>query len=278
MKKTVSAEWLYQNLNTKNLVILDASLHSTAEGLFSDNKTTTIKGARYLNLKKNFSNPNSPFPNTVPSAKQFELECQKLGIHRDSKIVVFDNLGVYSSPRIWWLFTIMGHDDISVLNGGLPEWTNKRFPLVNKNPENYTQGDFKATFQEKFVKSYQDVLENLSTESFSLIDARSEGRFNGLEKEPRKHLKSGHIPKSVNIPYVEVLENGMFKSEQELKKIFEKKCSKKNDLVFSCGSGLTACIVMMACEIGYKKSPYIYDGSWSEWAELQNLKNACKAN
>lgn len=107
--------------------------------------------------------------------------------------------------------------------------------------------------------------------SFNVIDARSEGRFKGIEKEPRINLKSGHIPNSINIPYTDVLDNGKFKNQIELRKIFDNKFTASKDLVFSCGSGLTACIVMLASELAFKKSRFIYDGSLTEWAELQNL-------
>jgi len=272
MKEIVSANWLHENLMVDNLILLDASINSTALGKTSDLSQITIPNSRYFDLKNNFSNQESPYPNSLPNENQFESECRSLGINKTSKIVVFDNLGIYSSPRVWWLFKVMGHRKIYVLNGGLPEWIKKGFETSEKTIEKYKSGDFKAVFQKKYFKSYLDILENVDMKSYTVIDARSEGRFSGTEKEPRKHLKSGHIPNSINIPYNEVLENGKFRTELELKEVFDEKCSNTQDLVFSCGSGLTACIVMMACEISYKKSKRLYDGSWTEWAELQNLK------
>lgn len=270
MKEIVSIEWLNQNLNNKNLILLDASLESTAEGRYSDHHLKTISGARYFDLKGAFSDRNSSFPNTLPTEEQFETESRKLGINKGSIIIVFDDLGIYSSPRVWWMYKIMGHENISVLNGGLPEWINNGLTTDSRKVENYKLGDFKATLQKKFVKNYQEVLDNVTMKSFSIIDARSEGRFKGIDKEPRQHLRSGHIPDSINIPYGEVLDNGKFKTKLVLKKMFEAKNMDQKELVFICGSGLTACIVMMASEIGYRKSKNIYDGSWSEWAELQN--------
>jgi len=271
MTELISIEWLNENLNDKDLVLLDASLPKTAEGNISPHHLKTIPGARYFDLKNSFSKSNSPFPNTLPSEEQFETECQKLGIHQTSKIVVFDNHGIYSSPRVWWMFKIMGHHNISVLNGGLPEWINNGFSVVSREVNHYKLGNFKAKPHKELVKSYQDILDNVDTKLFNLIDARSKGRFNGTEKEPRKHLKSGHIPNSINIPYNSVLDEGKFKPVWELKKIFDDKCPDKKTLVYSCGSGLTACIVMLAAEIINKKGKHIYDGSWSEWAELQKL-------
>ena len=272
MNELVSIEWLSENLNNKDLILLDASLQSTSNEKQSKYHLKTIPGASFFDLKGTFSNKNSSFPNTLPSEANFEIECQKLGINKNSNIVVFDNLGIYSSPRVWWMFKIMGHEKICVLDGGIPEWRNKKHTVKNRNNEIYKLGDFKANLQKQFIKPYQDVLENLKSKSFNIIDARSEGRFKGIEKEPRINLKSGHIPNSINIPYKDVLDNGKFKNQIELKQIFDNKCTDSKDLVFSCGSGLTACIVMLASELAFKKSRFIYDGSWTEWAELQNLK------
>jgi len=273
MRELVSVEWLHQNMNHPDLVVLDASLKTTAEGSVENTVLKTIPNARYFDLKNNFCKTNSSFPNTLPNKTQFETESRKLGICENSKIVVFDSLGIYSSPRVWWLFQAMGHEDVFVLNGGLPAWMLKGYPTATEVNKQYKLGDFKATFQNKYIKSYQDILDNLNTKKFTIVDARSEGRFNGTTKEPRRHLKSGHIPNSINIPYGEVLTDGKFKTESELKKLFDKKCSDKKELVFSCGSGITACIVMLANVIAFHKTKTIYDGSWTEWAEHQNLKN-----
>jgi thiosulfate/3-mercaptopyruvate sulfurtransferase len=166
----------------------------------------------------------------------------------------------------------MGHQDISVLDGGLPEWIRNGFQTKIKTPKTYGTGNFKANFQVKYIKSYHDILDNLNKKLFTIVDARSKGRFRGNTQEPRKHLKSGHIQDSINIPYSEVLNKGKFKSKSELKILFTKKYPNKKPLVFSCGSGLTACIVMLANSIVFNENQVIYDGSWTEWAELQNLK------
>ena len=272
MKKIVSAGWLYKHLNDINLIILDASLGSTIDGTQTDLNEKTIPNSRYFDLKVNFSDVDAAFPNTLPTVAHFEAECQKLGINTDSKIVVFDNLGVYSSPRVWWMFKAMGHRKVYVLDGGLPEWNAQGFEVEERKSANWETGNFKATLQQELVVSYDEVVANTENPSFIIVDARSEGRFNGTEPEPRKQLQSGSIPHSVNIPYTEVLENGKFKSKGALQEVFDDTVEQDTDLVFSCGSGLTACIIMLASEIAGQKSKRVYDGSWTEWAELQNLK------
>jgi len=275
MNKTiVSVKWLNNNLSDKNLIILDASPDSNVSGLSASEDEKSIPKSRHFDIKKNFSNKKSPFPNTVPSPQQFEEECRVLGINNSSKIVVYDNLGIYSSPRVWWLFNVMGHDNVSVLNGGFNEWIRQNYNTVLKSELeiDYDRGEFVSQFQQEFVITYEDVLQNIELESFEIVDARSEGRFSGVAKEPRVHLKSGSIPNSKNIPYQLLMENGKFKSKEKLREIFIDRLKDSEKLVFSCGSGLTACIVMLASELAFKKSTYLYDGSWTEYAELQNLK------
>jgi len=270
----VSVEWLKNNLAKDELVILDSSPESTITGKASLVSDLSIPNTRIFNIKGDFTDKESKFPNTVPLAAQFEEACQSLGINADSEIVVYDNLGIYTSPRVWWLFKIMGHDNVRVLNGGLPEWVNQGYETVKKSAlkQDYKIGNFKSKFEEKYVINYRDIIDNIETKKFLVVDARSKGRFDGTAPEPRKYLKSGNIPDSINIPYKSLLENGKFKSEQELNNIFNEQTNGQTDLVFSCGSGMTACIVMLASEIAFKNSKYLYDGSWTEYAELGNLR------
>lgn len=270
----VSAEWLKNNFTRDEIVILDSSPHTTINGNVSPYSKLCIPNSRVFEIKENFIDKQSKFPNTIPSALQFEQACQTLGINANSEIVVYDNLGIYTSPRVWWLFKVMGHKNIKVLDGGLVEWINQGYETINKENlgQDYTVGNFKSDFQAEYLINYEDVVDNLESKKFLIVDARSKGRFDGTEPEPRKYLKSGSITNSVNIPYTKLLENGMFKSKKELSKIFNTQINNDSKLVFSCGSGMTACIVMLASEIAFRKSSYLYDGSWTEYAEMRNLK------
>ena len=260
-------------MGSEDLILLDASLDTTAQGKSSGHKGLTIPTAKYFDLKGNFTDKGSDLPNTFPPTAQFELECQKLGINQSSKIVVFDDRGIYSSPRVWWMFKVMGHENVSVLDGGLPAWMENGLNTEIRKTQTYAPGNFKARLSEDFVVKYNDIQKNIEDRTFTLIDVRSEGRFNGTEADPRKHLKSGHIEGSINIPFKEVLNDGKYKPMAELKRLFNDKCNREEQLVFSCGSGLTACIVLLASQIAFKESKYVYDGSWTEWAEKNNLKN-----
>lgn len=273
LREIVSTAWLNQNLSKPNLIILDASLKGSAEGKAFEKFNKTIPNARIFDLKNVFVNKTSPFPNTIPEPEIFETACRQLGINQDSEIVVFDNNGIFSSPRVWWLFMVMGHDNIAVLNGGLPNWIEKGFRTENKHIETFNPGNFIANFNKSLLVDFEHVLGNIKEQKFTLIDARSESRFNGIAQEPRKHLKSGNIENSINIPYQEVLKDGKYKSKSELCALFDEKVKDENELVFTCGSGMTACIVLLACQIGYKNSLKLYDGSWTEWAERNKLLN-----
>ena len=262
----VNSKWLLENLYNKNLVILDASPKSNKSGLTSESENTFISNARHFDLAKDFIDTKAEFPNTFPSEHQFNANSQKLGINQDSIIVVYDNLGVYTSPRVWWMFQSMGHENVFVLDGGLPEWLKNGSPTSDKLREDYERGNFQGKIDKEVIKDFQFIQENASSNTSLVIDARSKGRFEGTAPEPREGLKSGAIPYSINIPFQEVLKDGCLKSKEELKEIFKEVISNKQPKVFSCGSGLTACIILLAAKHIGISDLHIYDGSWTEWA------------
>jgi thiosulfate/3-mercaptopyruvate sulfurtransferase len=258
----VSVNWLHEHLNDPDLIILDAKLDHNQSNLENKNPELQIKGARLFDIKNNFSDTSNPLPNTFPTAEQFTAESQKLGINKNSVIVVYDNLGVYSSPRAWWMFKAMGHSNVFVLDGGLPEWIKEGYPTVTTKETNSIIGDFEANLQPEFIKNKEQILENITTKEAVLMDARSQDRFDATHQEPRAGLRSGHVPGSINVPYTELFKDGKYKSTAELSEIL-----KLNDqpLLFTCGSGITACIVLLACEMISNNPKAIYDGSWTEW-------------
>ncbi len=267
--KIVSSKWLNEHLTDSNLIILDASQKNNKNKLSSKFENLHIKNARLIDLKNDFSDKNSLFPNTILSEKEFEIATQKLGIHKTSKIVVYDNLGVYTSPRVWWLFKTMGHKNIAVLNGGLPDWINDGYKTEQIKKTNYKKGDFIANFNPENIAYFKNIKENTKLENALVIDARSSDRFHSLIEEPRKELRSGKIANSINIPYQMVLENGKFKSKNELIKLFSSFVTVDKPLIFSCGSGITACILLIASELVLSQKKSIYDGSWTEYAQLE---------
>ena len=152
----------------------------------------------------------------MPSPTYFEKEAQKLGINTSSLIVVYDNLGVYSSPRARWMLKAMGHQNVAVLDGGLPEWI-KRYDAEEKQQHKHTTGDFVAQAKHGYFIDSREVHKAIDTSNISILDARSFGRFEGTEPEPRPGLRGGHIPSSQCLPFSEVIQNGKMKSKEQMK-------------------------------------------------------------
>ena len=262
----VTIDWLKEHIDDQNLVILDATFKKVTASDSNDPSNLGIPGAIFLDIKKDFSDQQSALPNTLPTPSAFTKAAQTLGIKKSSKIVVYDKLGIYSSPRVWWMFRAMGHEQVAVIDGGLPEWIRSGGTLQEIAPQFPQTGNFEANLQKDWVTNAADVLKNIGNKTCKVFDARSAGRFNGTAPEPRAGLRGGHIPGSFSLPYSEVLEEGKFKSIPELKAIFQKLNASKEKMIFSCGSGITASIIMLAAELVGHSGGAVFDGSWTEWA------------
>lgn len=266
----VSVDWLHDNLSVNNLIILNATIQKV--GTKSDDKKEKqqIQNAVFFDLKNIFLDVEGEFPNTVPSEKHFENEAQKLGINNDSCVVVYDDLGVYSAPRVWWLFRIFGFTNIAVLNGGLPAWKDAGYIVELKKERKPLVGNFKTNLNKEKISVTEEVLK-ASRDNKVILDARSKGRFYATEPEPRKDLRGGHIPNSKSLPYSELQLEGKMKSKEELQKIFSDMNPNKEEMIFSCGSGITACILALGAEESGNTNYSVYDGSWTEWASRLEL-------
>jgi len=267
----VSVDWLFENLTDENLIILDATIPNiNSKNTISSDKTQ-IKNARFIDLKNEFSDTDAPFPNTVLSPVKFELKAQELGINRKSSIIVYDDLGVYSSPRVWWMFSLMGFTNIAVLNDGLPGWKAKNYPVENPTKTTISKGDFKVDYNPNKLVFTADVLSASKNKDFLILDARSSGRFFGTEPEPRNDSKSGRIPNSKSLPYELVLNETKLKSAKEIQQIFSKLNPENRKMIFTCGSGITASILNFSAVVAGYKNTSVYDGSWTEWGSNTNL-------
>ncbi len=263
-KQLVSVSWLRENINNPNLVILDATIPTVSENC-ADFTPINILGARFFDIKNIFSDSDASLPNTMPTPQQFEKGCINLGIHTNSIIIIYDAKGIYSSPRVWFMFKTMGHDMVAVLDGGLPEWIKQRGSCTAAYARNYPPGNFKSEFNPTRLKKAEDIVANINTHNYLIIDARSEERFLGMVSEPRTYLKRGHIPKSINLPYTKVLKDGKLLPTKELSKTFKALPIGNLPLLFSCGSGITACIPLFAVSLVLSNQVFLYDGSWTEW-------------
>ncbi|TNJ46523.1 sulfurtransferase [Tamlana fucoidanivorans] len=259
----VSAAWLFKNINADNLIVLDGTINKEFNP-----ESVQIPQARFFDIKQKFSDVSNPFPSAFPSQEQFQKEAQLLGVNQDSAIVVYDDKGIYSSARVWWLFKAFGFDNIAVLNGGFPTWQKAGYPTEFMNVYTEGKGNFTANLQPNFMKFFGDVKKASQETSYTIIDARSQARFNCEVPEPRAGLRSGTIPNSVNLPFTDLLENGELKPKVELEKAFYMLAEKDEALIFSCGSGITACVLALGATVAGYNNISVYDGSWTEWGTL----------
>lgn len=258
----VSAQWLKENLGAENLIILDASMKPVGN-VAAPQIIAYIPGSVRFDFDEHIREHNTPLPHMMPAPEFFTEEMQKMGVNQDSAIVVYDNVGVYASPRAWWMFRAMGHDNVAVLDGGLPAWMDAGYETSSTLTISSLRGDFASNPRPGLIVDSQTVTHALSDSAYSVLDARSAGRFHGQEPEPRAGLRGGHMPGSVSMPFGETQINGVMKSPALLREMFSQYQNKK--LIFSCGSGVTACILALAAEQAGLKDLAVYDGSWAEW-------------
>ncbi|WP_033958282.1 sulfurtransferase [Psychroserpens jangbogonensis] len=260
----VSCKWLHNNRHLDHLILLDTSV-KTEMSISED----YIPNSRYFDIKGKFNDISAEFPNTIPSEQQFEDEARQLGINKDSIIVVYDDKGIYWSPRVWWLFKTFGFKNIAVLDGGLPEWQKLGYETSSSiNVPNWKSGNFLAEYDTSKMCYFEDISKLSKNDDVKIIDARSKERFKCLVPEPRKGLRRGTIPNSENLPFTNLLSGNCLKPKQELKTIFETFIIGDKSLTFSCGSGITACILALAADISDYKQITVYDGSWTEYGTL----------
>ena len=260
----VSTTWLNEHLQDEDIIVLDASKSIDDQ---DRRGALQIVGSRKFNIKEEFSDTTSNYPTMLCSPKQFEINCRKLGLNKSSNIIIYDNLGITSSPRAWWMFKTMGHERVAVLDGGLPNWIKEQYPTEQLIVRHHPIGDFSVNFHSDSVKSFEQLQSNILSQELAVVDARSSERFDGRVQEPRQGLRRGHIPDSINIPFNKVLSNNTFKSTIELNNMFKTLKQTKKPCVYSCGSGGSACIILLAAEIAGITNNAIYDGSWTEWAQ-----------
>jgi thiosulfate/3-mercaptopyruvate sulfurtransferase len=270
----VTAKWLHKNINQSSLVLLDASMKKIVgkEPLVYDSPCY-IPHSLSLDLEHQLLDVNAEFTNTFPTLKQFNDVVSQLGINDHSTIVIYDNQGIYSAPRAWFIFKAMGFNEVYVLDGGLPYWISLGHKTTACCNTASVNSYYQMITQPQLIVTNAQVKENLNRRHFKVIDARGNLRFKGRSKEPRVGIRPGHIPHSLNLPFTDVLNNTKFKTQDELTSLFTDLvgADKTKPLVFSCGSGITACILLLAAHVAGYQHLKLYDGSWAEWGSDDSL-------
>ncbi len=265
---------LERELDAPDLVIVDASWHMPSDGRDARKEYLEehIPGAVFFDIDE-IADTKSPLPHMLPPPEKFSSRMRSMGIGDGSRIVVYDTKGLFSAARVWWTFRVMGVNDVSVLNGGLPKWKREERPLESGEPRSRTTRHFTARRNADLVRDLADMKALVKDRSAEIVDSRAPDRFAGRVEEPRPGLRSGHIPGSHNLSYGQLLnKDGTLKSAPGLTQLFEAAgVDLSKPVVTSCGSGITASVLALALAVIGHRRTAVYDGSWAEWGADKTL-------
>jgi len=266
-KTLVSTEWLANHIKDPDLRILDASWYmpQMVRDPRAEYNAAHIPGARFFDID-DISDNRSDLPHMAPPVEKFMSRLRAMGVGDGHQVVVYDGMGLFSAARVWWLFRLMGQNNIAVLDGGFPKWQSEG-RAVEDMPPVVRDRHMTVRRQNHMVKDVTQVAAASKLGDYEIIDARSAARFRGDAPEPRPGLRAGHIPGSKNVPYTSLLnDDGTMKSPETMRDIFVAAgVDLTKPAITSCGSGVTAAVVSLALEILGKTDHALYDGSWSEW-------------
>jgi thiosulfate/3-mercaptopyruvate sulfurtransferase len=267
MDDLVSTAWLAERLDEPGLVVIDASAHlpDAERDARAEFEKAHIPGARFLDLDS-LKDLSSPVPAALPTAAQFAARMAEIGVSDGDRLVIYDDSAVKTSARAWFICRMHGFDQIAILDGGLGKWRAERRPL-ERGAGTANAGAVTTRTGPVKVKTKAEVLANVVSADEQLLDARGAARFTGAEPEPRPGLASGHIPGSLNLPFGRMLKpDGTFRDDAGLRAAFaEAGIDLERPVVTTCGSGVTAAVLLFALHLLGKDDVALYDGSWSEW-------------
>ena len=269
MDNLVSTEWLAANLGAPDLMVFDCStyLPNEAGNKYDAFRSAHIPGARLFDIDK-IADQDTDLPHMLPTAGRFAKMMGALGVSNASRVVFYDQHGLRGAPRGWWMMGVFGHDQVAILDGGLPKWVREGRPVETGDAPAPAPATFVPDFRADRVKGIGDVKKIVADGSALMVDARAKGRFDGTAPEPRVGMPSGHMPGAANVP-VNLIANadGTVKDAAALREVFAAAgVDGSRPVVTTCGSGVTACVVAFGMVRAGMAEPAVYDGSWTEWA------------
>ena len=268
MGPLVNTDWLATELGKPDLIVFDATMYLPNENKNgqAEFRRDHIPGARYFNIDV-IADPDTDLPHMVPTPGRFAKLIGGLGVSNASRVVFYDQKGLASAARGWWLMGLFGHDNAAVLDGGLPKWQREGRLTETGDPPSPRPAAYRPDYRPARLRGIGDVLANLKTPAELVLDARAAGRFTGEVPEPRAGMRSGHIPGSASLPYTDLLnDDGTFRSADAVRaRLAQAGVDGSRPVVTSCGSGVTACILTLGMRIAGLADGAVYDGSWTEW-------------
>jgi thiosulfate/3-mercaptopyruvate sulfurtransferase len=269
MNPLVPPSWLAARLGDSRTVILDATLPPVGitppVDTYARYLASHISGAIFFDIEA-LSDTSTPLPHMMPTAMAFSLDMSALGIDDRMAICIYEQEGVFSAPRAWWMLRTFGAREVYILDGGLRAWIEAGLPTCS-GPVHRTPANFHATLDGDAVKDFPQM-QQLIAQRGQILDARSAGRFTGAGPEPRPGISSGHMPGSTSVPFTELVEDGRLKPVEQLHKVFDARgVELKQPITTTCGSGVTAAVIALGLEIAGAERVSLYDGSWAEYAQ-----------
>ena len=269
----VAGDWLAEHVNDADIQIIDARMAPPGQeqrDLAGEYRAGHLPGAVFFDIEA-LSDHTSPLPHMMPRAEAFAVAMRELGISQDKHLIVYDEGNLFSAPRAWWMLRTFGVEKVSILAGGLADWQREELPLEKGDVE-LPEGEFDVNFDPLVIKRLTDVLLVSHEGTAQIVDARPAPRFNAQMDEPRPGLRRGHIPGALNVPWNDLVVNGQLKTTDELNDIFTRQgVSFDKPVIASCGSGVTAAVVVLALTTLGVNGVSLYDGSWSEWGARPDL-------
>jgi len=264
----VETDWLADHLDAPDIRVVDASYYLPGEegDARAEYEACHIPGARFFDID-DIADETSDLPHMLPSTEKFASRVRRLGLGDGNRIVCYDSRGMLFAARAWWMFRVFGHEDVAILNGGLPKWLREERPTEDRPPAPQER-HFTARFNNFLVRDVDQMLATVEGGSAAVLDARSAGRFAGTEPELRPGLRAGHIPGSRNLPYGELFdpETGTIRSAAALAASFERVgIDPGGAVVTTCGSGISATALAFGLYLLGNRDVAVYDGSWTEW-------------